>query len=215
MKARRQGPAPAICGLLAFFFGLLSESMPMDKGEAFALDAFGFLSNAMRQGGQRQTETCKLVKKETLVQGGDRGEPVRRLTFQAPVPVNVSTGLRQVMVVLAPAGLRMYSPTSEPRADGTFELVVRVYRKGSVSRWLDSLNLGDPVKMMWPWPCPLPADRRNPGPRVGLIAFGIGITELYRTAVQELNDPNVQEVVLLYATRSWDEQQANQSKQNL
>ena len=161
---------------------------------------------------KRYTEGCKLIKKETLCEGADRGEPVRRLTFQAPkdTPVNVSTGLRQVIVVLSPAGLRMYSPTSEPlRDDGTFDLVVRVYRRGACSRWLDSLQLGDSVRMMWPWPSPLPASRRNPGTHVGLIAFGIGITELYRTAVQELERLEVKEVVLVYATRSVEEQQAS------
>ena len=48
----------------------------------------------------------------------------------------------------------------------------------------------------------------RPGRFVGLIAFGIGITELYRTAAYELQNPDVEQVVILYATRTWEEQQA-------
>lgn len=121
--------------------------------------------------------------------------------------MNVNTALRQVVLVRACGQLRMYSPTSEPnREDGTFDLVVRVYRDGLVSQWLDKVPLGGSVPMTWPWPPELRLDRRNPGRRVGLIAFGIGITELYRTAIHELRDPNVEEVVLLYATQVSEEQ---------
>jgi len=150
---------------------------------------------------------CKLVRKETLCDS--RGEPVRRFTFRTPPGTNmkVNTALRQVVLVRALGQLRMYSPTSEPdRADGTFDLVVRVYRQGLVSRWLDDVPLGGTVPMTWPFPSMLPSDRHNPGRRVGLIALGIGITELYRVAVNELRDPNVEEVVLLYATKTMAEQ---------
>jgi len=159
-------------------------------------------------GRERNLGDCELVGKSTLSEA--RGEPVRNLTFRAPpgTTVNVDTALRQVVVVRAFGGLRMYSPTSEPnRSDGTFDIVVRVYENGKVSRWLDEVALGAKVPMIWPWPAPLRADRRNPGVRVGLIAFGIGVTELYRVAVSELRDPGVQTVVLLYATRSKEEQE--------
>uniref|UniRef100_A0A7S2BEY5 Oxidoreductase FAD/NAD(P)-binding domain-containing protein n=1 Tax=Alexandrium andersonii TaxID=327968 RepID=A0A7S2BEY5_9DINO len=76
-----------------------------------------------------------------------------------------------------------------------------------VSRWLDTVPVGDSVPMVWPWPAPLPESRRNPGRRVGLVAYGIGITELYRVAASELRDPAVQEVALLYVTRTADEQE--------
>ncbi|CAE7254938.1 CBR1 [Symbiodinium sp. CCMP2592] len=162
----------------------------------------------------RFTENCTLVRKETLCEGRSRGEPVRRFVFQPPpnASMTVQTGLRQVVVVNAVGVRRLYSPTSKPRQDGTFDLVIRVYRQGRVSRWLDSLRLGDSVSMTWPYPTPLPSNRRNPGRHVGLIAFGIGITELYRTAVQELADPRVREVVLLYATRTMEEQQVLKSE---
>ena len=98
----------------------------------------------------------------------------------------------------------MYSPVPQ-RADGTFDLIVRVYKNGNVSRWLDSLAVGASVTMK-AFPPSVPADRRNPGSRVGLVAYGIGITELYWTALNELQDPQVEEVVLLYATRTMEDQ---------
>jgi len=165
---------------------------------------------AMFQGagrGGRSLAECQLVRKETLCE--TRGEPVRRLTFAAPAdqPMNVDTALRQVVVVPGLGPLRMYSPTSEPnRPDGTFDLVVRVYQNGQVSRALDAVPVGSSVKMIYPWPAPLSPDRRNPGQRIGLIAFGVGITELYRVAANELRDPQVQEVALLYSTRTAEEQ---------
>ncbi|CAE7036951.1 CBR1 [Symbiodinium sp. CCMP2592] len=207
----RRRPALAACVVLG-----LNALFPL--GDAISIFGnAGFFQQGLFEAfsSQRKIKRCIMLRKETLCQSVARGEPVRRFVFQAPEMVNISTGLRQVVVVLGPGPgalpiPRMYSPTSEPRSDGTFDLVVRVYRQGQVSRWLDSLKPGDSVSMMWPHPSPLPADRRNPGRRVGLIAFGIGITELYRTAVQELADPNVKEVVLLYATRTMEEQQVLQ-----
>ena len=98
----------------------------------------------------------------------------------------------------------MYSATPR-RPDGTFDLIVRVYKNGNISRWLDSLEPGASVNMK-PFPPTLPTDRRNPGRYVGLVAYGIGITELYWTALNELQDPQVKEVVLLYATRTMEDQ---------
>lgn len=157
--------------------------------------------------GERKHGACELVCKETLC--STRGEPVRRMTFRAPPDsvMNVNTALRQVILVRALGQLRMYSPTSTPaREDGTFDLIVRVYQNGLVSRWLDDVPVGGWVPMVWPWPALLRSDRRNPGRRVGLVAFGMGITESYRMAVQELRDPKVEEVVLLYATQVKEEQ---------
>ncbi|CAE7254944.1 CBR1 [Symbiodinium sp. CCMP2592] len=159
--------------------------------------------------GEQKITRCRLVAKTTLCEEDERGEPVRRFVFQSPPdhPMASDAALRQVIVLNALGVRRMYSPTSSPcRTDGTFELVLRVYRHGYVSRWLDAKLVGETVDMTFPWPSPLPLDRRNPGQHVGLIAFGIGITELYRTAVQELADANVGEVVLLYATRTLAEQ---------
>lgn len=150
---------------------------------------------------------CELVNKTTLC--SSRDEPVRRFTFRAPLEarMNVDASLRQVILVHALGQKRAYSPTSEPlREDNTFDLVVRVYQDGVVSKWLDELQCGQSVQMTWPYPSPLRPDRRNPGKRVGLIAFGIGITEIYRMAVRELQESSVEQVVLLYATRVMEEQ---------
>ncbi|CAE7254919.1 CBR1 [Symbiodinium sp. CCMP2592] len=98
----------------------------------------------------------------------------------------------------------MYSP-SPCRSDGTFDLIVRMYKNGNVSRQLGSMRLGGSV-FMRPFPPSLPADRRNPGRHVGLVAYGVGITEIYWTAMNELSDPGVQDVVLVYATRTMEEQ---------
>ncbi|CAE7036947.1 cyb5r1 [Symbiodinium sp. CCMP2592] len=145
---------------------------------------------------------CTLISKSTICDDTGRGEPVQRLVFQPSVGncMNINTALRQVVMVRG----RMYSPTP-CRVDNTFDLIIRVYRNGTVSRWLDSVTPGTAVELT-PFPPKLPANRRNPGPRVGLVAYGVGITELYWTAVEELKDPKVEQVVLLYATRTLDEQ---------
>jgi len=158
--------------------------------------------------GRKYHGDCELIQKETLCD--TRGEPVRRLTLRVPrdAAANVDTALRQVAVVQALGQKRKYSPTSEPRGlGGTLELVIRVYSGGVVSRWLDEVPIGGQVPMAWPFPAPLREDRHNAGRRLGLIAFGIGITELYRVVVSELANPEVDEVVLLYATRDVEEQQ--------
>ncbi|CAE7254935.1 CBR1 [Symbiodinium sp. CCMP2592] len=153
---------------------------------------------------------CQLIKKEVLAESRDRGEPIVKLVFAAPGKelVDVNTALRQVILVRANGVTRKYSPPSEPcRPDGTFELIVRVYESGNVSRFLGSLQVGETADMCWPFPSPLIPDRRNAGTHVGLVAYGVGITELFRVAINELGDPAVQEVLLLYSTRTAEDQQ--------
>ena len=97
--------------------------------------------------------------------------------------------------------VRPYTPTSPPHARGTFELVVKGYEGGRVSKWLTSLSPGAVVQMKGPGTQFLLA--RNAWPAAGFLVGGTGITPAYQVISSMLADPrDTTEIRLLYASHT-------------
>lgn len=158
----------------------------------------------------------KLIAKETLAEGSRGSAPVRRLTFALPENESLQsygfdTGLGDFVKVKPPGLLskaRSYSPTSPVDRKGSFDLVVKMYPGGTASGHLDSLSIGDEASMSGPGPVPWLALREHRAPQVGIVAFGVGITEAIVVAEHQLlleGDASVAKVVLLWANRAWED----------
>lgn len=143
-----------------------------------------------------------LLRKEQLTQ---TEEPIFRLTFGLPPGrrLEADLGLGEFIRVKHANGgkPRSYSPTCVDVA-GEFELCVKRYRAGFVSSHLCDASVGDLVEVSGPYP-PfwIPFVRSNGCVRVGLVAFGVGITEALALASVELATTQ-HEVRLLWANRS-------------
>mmetsp|Transcript_32389 Transcript_32389/g.102850 ORF Transcript_32389/g.102850 Transcript_32389/m.102850 type:complete len:281 (-) Transcript_32389:24-866(-) len=154
----------------------------------------------------------KLFSKVTLVEGDARSPPVRRFTFELPANTSLSSlgfdlGLGSFVKVSPPRGLaRPYSPTSDVNRLGSFDLTVKIYPGGNVSGFLDRLLVGESALCSGPGPVPwIRMCRRGGGIGFGLVAFGVGITEIFEIAKAELTRSACQRVLLLWANRSWSD----------
>ncbi|CAN6457240.1 unnamed protein product [Victoria cruziana] len=99
---------------------------------------------------------------------------------------------------------RPYTPISDPDAKGYFDLLVKVYPEGKISRHLASLEPGDLVEVKGP----IEKLRYSPNMKrhIGMIAGGTGITPMLQIIEAILKDPtdNTQ-VSLIYANISPDD----------
>jgi len=95
---------------------------------------------------------------------------------------------------------RSYSPT-EVGIPGEVEFCIKRYKGGRVSSYLCGANVGDSVLMSGPFP-PfwIPFKRTGNAQRIGVIAFGIGITEVLPLTKLEMNTGSA-EVRVLWANR--------------
>ena len=99
------------------------------------------------------------------------------------------------------AVVRPYTPTSPTTARGSFELVVKSYPEGKLSKWLSSVPVG--VSVPFKGPFVKFEYAANTWDAVGLIAGGSGITPMYQLITHMLADPRDHtEIRLLYASRS-------------
>jgi len=168
---------------------------------------------------------CKLLSKETLVEAAPDRLAVRRFVFALP---GGDTGEPDVQLALGEhikvrgAGFlpfaRSYSPVAVRR--GEIELVVKIYpadgrgkTPAGVSSHLDSLQEGEEALLSGPYPPPFQRVAREPGRKVGIVAYGVGITEALGVAWGEL--PRADEVALLWALRDRSELYAQQELQAL
>mmetsp|Transcript_47308 Transcript_47308/g.86891 ORF Transcript_47308/g.86891 Transcript_47308/m.86891 type:complete len:270 (-) Transcript_47308:26-835(-) len=159
----------------------------------------------------RQFRPFKLLAKETLTEGSEHGFPVRRFTFELPADVSLHTlgfdlGLGDFVQVKPPnSRARSYSPTSDVRRSGSFDLTVKLYRNGACSGYLDSLQVGDEAQISGPAPVPWLAYTLHQTKHVGIIAFGVGITEALPVAAAQLAKAEVAKVILLWGNKAWSD----------
>mmetsp|Transcript_8487 Transcript_8487/g.19525 ORF Transcript_8487/g.19525 Transcript_8487/m.19525 type:complete len:413 (+) Transcript_8487:41-1279(+) len=126
------------------------------------------------------------------------GEGSILLRFDLPASTHLGLRTGQHLVVQAQTGgetvTRQYTPVSLPSQLGYFELAVKVYPEGKVSKYLGSLKVGDEVQMRGPQgalryfsPCALDL---GTGPKqiswLALIGGGSGITPLFQMALSIL-----------------------------
>jgi len=122
-----------------------------------------------------------------------------------------------------PAGGRAYSPVLPPATQGRFGFIVKAYGPEDAVVGVSSLLRRAPIgtellvtnhveHVFWKernrgYYCnERNVDPEGGGPHhVGLIAFGIGITEIAPVAASELLDPRVARVTVLWANRRWSD----------
>lgn len=151
---------------------------------------------------------CTLVRKRTLVEADLEGEhlPVRTFTFTSPEdaqarfdPMAVDLSVGEVVKVETDVKKPTSYSLSDKRADRReFDLTVKIYPGGRVSGLLDALQPGETVGM-WKKPS---WNVAQAGTHVGMIAFGVGITEVLPVAEAQLSNPEVRRVVVLWQSRS-------------
>ena len=106
------------------------------------------------------------------------------------VSIRATVGTRQAM--------RSYTPISDPDVRGYFELLVKTYPNGTVSKYLAELNIGDFVDFKGP------KGSFEYEPHVyhhlGMIAGGTGITPIYQIIKHSLSQPKDKtKLSLIYA----------------
>ena len=142
---------------------------------------------------------AKLIRKTPLVEEVPGVHlAVYTLTFQNPPNVH-SLGCRidfgDVVKVCVP-GYKPKSYSMSAMRPGEFDITFKVYPNGRASGYLDSIKVGETIDVFVKG-----QKTRNPGSRVGLIAYGVGITEILPMAAAELSKPEAQSVILLWASR--------------
>jgi len=149
-----------------------------------------------------------LQSREILVRGSDESLAVHRFTIGLPdgrslMEFGVDLSLGDFVMVRQPGHFksRAYSPTSNESLRGSFDIVVKIYPGGHVSGFLDKLQVGETVMVSGPGPVPWMAHAFTPGWQVGLVAFGVGITEALPVMCARLRDERELRVVLLWANR--------------
>jgi cytochrome-b5 reductase len=144
-----------------------------------------------------------------------------RYRFKLPTPdsvLGIAVG-QHVSVRARPDGaekdaVRSYTPVSSPKTRGYFELLVKTYEKGVVSRVFSSLSPGDTMSMRGPkgsYSLPKPIQDASSSARpscIAMIAGGTGITPMYQVLCALLDDssPNNEysdiQVRLIYANQT-------------
>jgi NAD(P)H-flavin reductase len=121
-----------------------------------------------------------------------------------------------------PGGGRAYSPVFSPEVEGQFGLIIKPYGPADKVVGMSSLLRNAPIgseflvtnhveHIFWKernwgyWCNERNIDVGNEAYCLGLIAFGIGITEIAPVAMSELLDPRVKQVTILWANKSWSD----------
>jgi len=152
----------------------------------------------------------QLVKKKTLVASGPNHLPVHTLTFSIPKEATFTGRAKSHSEVRIDLGdvVKMVIPNYKPKSysmsalrEEEFDITFKVYPNGRASGYLDRLKVGDEINTFG-----ISAKRvRNPGAYVGIIAYGVGITEGLPIAKEELEKDDAQKVVLLWASRTFND----------
>ncbi|CAA0827861.1 Nitrate reductase [Striga hermonthica] len=170
----------------------------------------------------RERVSVKLVSKTSL------SHNVRLLRFSLPGEYHV-LGLpvgKHVLVCAEIDGklcMRAYTPTSDTDSIGHFDLVVKVYFRGvhpkfpnggAMSQYLDSLQIGQFVKVKGPLGHIeylgrgrfVAGRERRSARKLAMIAGGTGITPIYQVMRAALKDPeDTIEMHVVYANRTEDD----------
>lgn len=150
-----------------------------------------------------------LVNKRVLVPLSQHSLPVYTLTFRMPdYDTEAFTGaaihhsklrldLGDVVKMVIP-GYKPKSYSVSALRENEFDITIKVYPNGRASGPLDRLQIGDKINSFGK----SVNRRRNPGKYVGIVCFGVGITEGIPVARAELEEGSAGKVVLLWASRT-------------
>ena len=143
-----------------------------------------------------------LLRKATLVEAlPETGQlPVRTLTFAAPAAL--VDGFRldhgDVLKVVVP-DVKAKSYSISAIRPGEFDVTIKVYPGGACSGYLDSVKVGEAISV---FKHERANKERRPGTHVGVVAFGVGITEALPVAKAEAEKPDARQVHLLWGART-------------
>eukprot|EP00931_Biecheleriopsis_adriatica_P008091 TRINITY_DN109322_c0_g1_i1.p1 TRINITY_DN109322_c0_g1~~TRINITY_DN109322_c0_g1_i1.p1 ORF type:complete len:296 (-),score=44.89 TRINITY_DN109322_c0_g1_i1:62-949(-) len=158
--------------------------------------------------------SCPLLAKEVLVHASSDRFQVLQLTFGLPdnsteLDLNIAVGEH---IKIRSNGLFPFARSYSPVAirPGEFDLIVKVYpptfgykTPAFVSHHLSTLQIGDTALLSAPYPPPFQTMKRDVARKVGIIAFGVGITEAI--GVVSGLPASVEAIVLLWALRDRQE----------
>ena len=158
----------------------------------------------------RKGVPTELLRKTTLIPADPPHHlPVHTLTFAMPDDEHpnfvgkaishrkIRLDVGEVVKMVIPGYKPKSYSVSAKRAD-EFDVTFKVYPNGRASGFLDRLQVGQSIhsfglsKKM----------HRNPAPHVGVVAYGVGITEALPVAQAELEQSDVKHVTLLWASRT-------------
>lgn len=152
----------------------------------------------------------KLIRKTPLVRERESHLPVYTLTFEIPKGEtftgraqphkDIRLDLGDVVKIVVP-GYKPKSYSVSALREKEFDVTFKVYPGGRASGYLDSLRVGDYANTFGM----RRGATRNPGSYVGVVAYGVGITEALPVAEAELQKGDAQKVVLLWASRTKDD----------
>lgn len=100
--------------------------------------------------------------------------------------------------------VRSYTPTSSDEDKGYFDLVIKTYPTGNVSKNVGNLNIGDSIRVRGPKG--QFTYSRGLVRALGMVAGGTGITPMYQIIKQIAKDPNDHtEVHLVFGNVNYDD----------
>ena len=144
-----------------------------------------------------------LLRKVEAVEASAEADrlPVYTLTFANPTGVaELGMGVRidhgDTVKVCVP-GYKPKSYSMSACREGEFDITFKVYPGGRASGYLDSIEIGGSVDVF-----PKGRKTRDAGAFVGLVAFGVGITEALPMAEAELSKPEAESVRLLWCSKT-------------
>lgn len=151
---------------------------------------------------------AELLKKVLLIEEAEDRFPVYTLTFGLPEGAPEALGVRidvgDVIKVRVPArtatggGPKSYSMSAARPADREFDITYKRYPGGVCSGYLDSIQIGESMECFG-----RRSKERVGGSYVGIIAYGVGITEALPVAAAELSKPDAKAVTLLWASKRY------------
>jgi NAD(P)H-flavin reductase len=163
----------------------------------------------------REGAPTKLIKRKTIIEAdGPNRLPVHTLTFAIPNKEDyrasftgrtkhhseLSIDLADIVKMVIP-NYKSKSYSMSMLREHEFDLTLKVYPNGRASGYLDRMRVGDELNTFG-----LSGGRiRNPGAYVGIVVYGVGITEGLPVARAELEKGDAKQVVLLWASRTKDD----------
>jgi NAD(P)H-flavin reductase len=154
----------------------------------------------------------RLLRKVNIIPQSESSLPVYTLTFQMPDPSHpnfsgpavhhskVRMDMGDVVKMVIPGYKPKSYSISELRRD-EFDVTLKVYPHGRASGCLDRLQVGDCIQSFGKHA----ARTRHAGRYVGLVVFGVGMTEGLPLAMAELQKGDAVKVVLLWASRTMED----------
>ncbi len=191
----------------------------MEANEAAPVEATGEATSTVSFGKfptwAKGVPTTLIRKVPVVTEVADLRLPVYTLTFAMPpqdetvlIPPAIHHSLLRLdmgdVVKMVIPGYKPKSYSVSALRSDEWDVTFKVYPNGRASGFLDRLNIGDSIMSFGKHA----ARRHNPGSYVGIIVFGVGITEglpVARAELEKGKEDDTAKVVLLWASRTMED----------